>query len=394
MPALPRPDLPPGAHRDLVDALHDLHHRAGWPSLRTLPARRRLLPHHRLQGLLLPASPPGAPSSSSSRRWTATPPTSTTSGSPPPLRTNGTVVPDAADRRTHRPSSPPYDVTSRPAPDSSSSPARPGSARPPSSHGRRRADAFVATGHCLPLSTEVPLLPFADCLRSVHDADDGDGSTEARRRPARPTSHSRLRACSRSWRRDARHRPRGRAASPVHRRRRGPPGARAQRRPLAVLLEDLHWADVATLDLLEHLLGRGRPRAPSLGAWRTEDDSVPPSQRRLVRRECVACLPSRRSTLARSPATRPPSSLPAARRGRAGAGRPHPRPQPRGSPSSPSSSPPTRRPTGLPALLADLLDRRLDQSPTPLGRAPHPRCRRTSARARSLGREPARPPES
>ena len=36
MSALPRPDLPPGAHRDLVEALHDLHHRAGWPSLRTL----------------------------------------------------------------------------------------------------------------------------------------------------------------------------------------------------------------------------------------------------------------------------------------------------------------------------------------------------------------------
>ena len=38
MSALPRPDLPPGPHRDLVDALHDLHHRAGWPSLRTLAA--------------------------------------------------------------------------------------------------------------------------------------------------------------------------------------------------------------------------------------------------------------------------------------------------------------------------------------------------------------------
>ncbi len=36
MSALPRPDLPPGPHRDLNDALHDLHHRAGWPSLRTL----------------------------------------------------------------------------------------------------------------------------------------------------------------------------------------------------------------------------------------------------------------------------------------------------------------------------------------------------------------------
>src|SRR5215207_7683982 len=36
MGPLPRPDLPPGSHRDLNDALHDLHHRAGWPSLRRL----------------------------------------------------------------------------------------------------------------------------------------------------------------------------------------------------------------------------------------------------------------------------------------------------------------------------------------------------------------------
>jgi hypothetical protein len=36
MGALPRPDLPPGPHRDLIDALHGLHHRAGWPSLRVM----------------------------------------------------------------------------------------------------------------------------------------------------------------------------------------------------------------------------------------------------------------------------------------------------------------------------------------------------------------------
>jgi lambda repressor-like predicted transcriptional regulator len=33
---LPRPEIPPGSQRDLVDALHDLQHRAGWPSLRVL----------------------------------------------------------------------------------------------------------------------------------------------------------------------------------------------------------------------------------------------------------------------------------------------------------------------------------------------------------------------
>lgn len=36
MGALPRPDVPPGARRDLVESLHRLHHRAGWPSLRVL----------------------------------------------------------------------------------------------------------------------------------------------------------------------------------------------------------------------------------------------------------------------------------------------------------------------------------------------------------------------
>ena len=33
---LPRPEVPPGPRRDLVDALHALHHAAGWPSLRVL----------------------------------------------------------------------------------------------------------------------------------------------------------------------------------------------------------------------------------------------------------------------------------------------------------------------------------------------------------------------
>ena len=38
MSALPRPDVT-GPARTLNDALHDLHHRAGWPSLRTLSSR-------------------------------------------------------------------------------------------------------------------------------------------------------------------------------------------------------------------------------------------------------------------------------------------------------------------------------------------------------------------
>ena len=36
MARLPRPDVGPGPHADLVNALHELHHRSGWPSLRRL----------------------------------------------------------------------------------------------------------------------------------------------------------------------------------------------------------------------------------------------------------------------------------------------------------------------------------------------------------------------
>ena len=36
MPTLTRPEIPPGPLRALFDGLHDLHHEAGWPSLRTI----------------------------------------------------------------------------------------------------------------------------------------------------------------------------------------------------------------------------------------------------------------------------------------------------------------------------------------------------------------------
>jgi tetratricopeptide (TPR) repeat protein len=45
-------------------------------------------------------------------------------------------------------------------------------------------------------------------------------------------------------------------------------------RRLAVVLEDLHWADSATLDLLEHVLAR-RSDVPVLGTWRLDDPTTP-----------------------------------------------------------------------------------------------------------------------
>ena len=50
--------------------------------------------------------------------------------------------------------------------------------------------------------------------------------------------------------------------------------ALASLRPMALLLEDLHWADSATLDLVEHLLAR-RVAVPDVGTWRLDDPATP-----------------------------------------------------------------------------------------------------------------------
>ena len=50
----------------------------------------------------------------------------------------------------------------------------------------------------------------------------------------------------------------------------------AATRRMAVLVEDLHWADTATLDLLEHTILRGRDLC-LLATWRTEDETIAPS---------------------------------------------------------------------------------------------------------------------
>ena len=50
-------------------------------------------------------------------------------------------------------------------------------------------------------------------------------------------------------------------------------GALARVRPMALLLEDLHWADMPTLDLVEHALS-GRLSLPMVGTWRLDDPDV------------------------------------------------------------------------------------------------------------------------
>ena len=173
MGALPRPDLPPGPGRDLNDALHDLHHRAGWSSLRAL-ARETGVSHTTISHVF---SAPRLPTwgvvellvealrGDSSRfhdLWLAASSSAVDVARPAP-RLAGRRTELAAVRRHLETGTGLLLVTGE---------AGIGKTTLVSA-AAEQDDGFVATGHCLPLSTEVPLLPIADTLQSVYDADGG-----------------------------------------------------------------------------------------------------------------------------------------------------------------------------------------------------------------------------
>ncbi|WP_268112892.1 ATP-binding protein [Nocardioides pini] len=149
---------------------------------------------------------------------------------------------------------------------------------------------FVGSGSCLPLSTEVPFLPVADVLRAIHAIDDHTWLTDALGRcpPFVSSSLGRLLPelgepgdepqSSDGWLRQRLFTSIEAVLVELH-----------ATRPLAVLVEDLHWADSATLDLLEHLLARGTD-VPVLGTWRLDDPATTPASRDWFTR--VSRLPS------------------------------------------------------------------------------------------------------
>ncbi len=273
MGALPRPDLPPGPGRDLNDALHELHHRAGWPSLRAL-ARDAGVSHttvsHVFSALRTPAwgvlellvEALGGSTAHFHDLWLAASTATEDVARPATARLAGRRAELTAVSRHLETGTGLLLVTGE---------AGIGKTRLVST-AAQQTECFVATGHCLPLTTEVPLLPIADTLQSVYDADSGRWLAQA------------LAACP-----DyvataiARLVPQAVPDAPED----GSPEARqrlfaaylevaralAETHRLAVLLEDLHWADTATLDLLEHTISRGRHLC-LLATWRTEDETV------------------------------------------------------------------------------------------------------------------------
>ena len=273
MSALPRPDLPPGPHRDLVAELHRLHHRAGWPSLRVLAAdtgvshttvsktfSHRALPAWGTLELLVEAMDGDV--DAMHRMWLDA---STPRHVAPPS------APRIAGRRAE------LDVVRRHLEAGSGFLLVTGEAGIGKTTlvtaAARATDSFVATGHCLPLSTEVPLLPIADCLRSVHDVDAEWFGAAVAACPAyvSPTLAALVpdaMSVGEPVRTDDRQLLFSATTTLLR--------ALAAHRRLAILVEDLHWADPATLDLLEHLLGRTTP-VQVVGSWRTGDEATPES---------------------------------------------------------------------------------------------------------------------
>ena len=296
---LRRPEVPPGARRELVDALHDLHHRAGWPSLRTLAQHAGCspttvattfssprLPTWGLLELIVEAMDGDV--ADFHRMWLAA--SEPTSARMPPLAGRKSEL--AAVRRHLAQGTGLLLVTG----EAGIGKTRLVDTAVAASH------VFVARGSGLPLSAQVPLLPVTDMLRSIYGVDQGQWLKEglADCPGYVPTVLRRLlpdlgevvdtpamqdddwwrqrlfTAVATTWK------------------------TLAAVRPLAVLVEDLHWVDSTTLDLLEHLLAVG-PGLPVVGTWRQDDPTVPSAARDWLTR--VRRLPSV-GELALSPLTR------------------------------------------------------------------------------------------
>jgi hypothetical protein len=270
MSALPRPDLT-GPTRVLNDALHDLHHHAGWPSLRTLAKEtgvshttvskafsQTALPTWGTLELLVEAM--DGDNHTFHQLWlAASAPASGNGDSPPTARIAG--------RRTE------LDVVRRHLETGTGLLLVTGEAGIGKSTLVRAAAAaaapHVATGHCRPLSTPVPLMPVVEVLRELLSTDERTWSDAVLRAcpawvwPTLAPLLPELGAEALKGPQDfGRHRLMSALITLLE--------AFHAERALALWLEDLPWADSETLDLVEMLESRGS-RLPVVATWRTED---------------------------------------------------------------------------------------------------------------------------
>ena len=288
MSALPRADLPAGT----APRPQRRPPRPPPPRRLAVPAhprpRDRCLPHHRLQGLLPARTPllgdPRAPRRGHGRRHCALPRPLARSLHPPQRRRASTAdrrPSRRARRRTTTPRdrhrTPPRDWRGRHGEDHTRHSRR-------IVHRHRRPSgsclaprALVLFGRCLPLSVDVPLMPLCEALRGVLAQDGG-----------RRLSTS-LASCPTFVARElARLVPElGTAVTPDDSLGRQHLftavttvlAALARDGRVALVLEDLHWADTVTLDLLEHVALAASAGTDGdvtfLGTWREGDLDTP-----------------------------------------------------------------------------------------------------------------------
>ncbi len=273
MSALPRPDVT-GPRRVLNDALHDVHHHAGWPSLRMLAKETGVshttvskafsqpaLPSWGTLELLVEAM--GGDSAEFHELWLA---------ASVPTGEDRAPAPRIAGRRTE------LAVVRRHLEAGTGLLLVTGEAGIGKttliSAAVDSAAVLVATGHCLPLSTALPLLPIADALRSTRAVDDGTWFDQAldscpayvRESLARIIPELQLAGGALDSSDDFARQRLFMAADTIL-------SALSSRRRTALVLEDLHWADATTLDLLAHFTSRPTG-VPVLATWRTQDADV------------------------------------------------------------------------------------------------------------------------
>lgn len=274
MGALPRPDVAPGPHRELVNALHELHHRSGWPSLRHMAAGLGVSHTTVSKAFSSPALPNwgtlellvggmGGDVQHFHELWLAA---SAPAGGieRPALGIAGRRRELAAVRRHLQSGSGLLLVTGEAGIGKT---VLVGAAA-------ESLDTFVAVGHCLPLSREVPLLPIVDALRVLLAVEDARWMDEALADcPAYVrTSMSRLLPeldetrptplMDDPWGVEKLF---AAVASALV--------AMANTRAFALHIEDCHWADRSTLDLLSHLASTPPP-VPLVLTWRSADPDV------------------------------------------------------------------------------------------------------------------------
>lgn len=289
MGLLHQPELEPGPHRELVDALHRLHHEAGRPSVRAIARRAgcshttvfHLFTHPRLPAwslveVVVPAL--GGDPADFRDLWLA----ATADGArhlPPPARTIAGRRAELLVVRRHLEAGGGLLVVT----------GEPGIGKTTLlTAAAQQVSTFVARAGGVPILSDAPFALVADALRQVWLDDDGRWFAEALERcPAFvPPALARILPELAVPGRDAEDRF---ATARLFAAIESTLSALASFRPLALVLEDLHWADPSSRGFVERHVVGGRG-VPIVASMRTGESTEADEWLVRVRREAALVL--------------------------------------------------------------------------------------------------------